>query len=128
MRTQTLFQDKSGQPVTTDDVRRALDTVLPSPVSVIYMHTALAFGMPNPALGRKGVLDGLFEVLAARRWRTLCVPTFTFSFCNNEPYDVQKTASSMGALNEYIRKLPQAIRSSDPMMSVALLGEWHIKA
>lgn len=96
---------------------------MPDPVNIIYMHTALNFGLPNPEIGRKGVLEGIFEVLASRSWLTLCVPTFTFSFCNNEPYDVQRTPSSMGALNEFIRKMPQAVRSSDPMMSVALLGE-----
>ena len=122
MKLQVLFKTHNGT-VTNDDFCRALDEVMPEPASIIYMHTALNFGFPNPELGRRGILESLFEVIASRGWRTLCVPTFTFSFCNNEPFDVELTPSSMGALNEYIRKLPQAVRSSDPMMSVALLGE-----
>ena len=122
MKSQVLFRTHSGT-VSNDDFCRALDKVMPEPATIIYMHTALNFGLPNPELGRKGILESLFEVVASLGWRTLCVPTFTFSFCNNDPFDVEKTPSSMGALNEYIRKLPEAVRSSDPMMSVALLGE-----
>jgi len=118
----TLFKSKTG-PITNYDFLRALETVLGDPPSVLYMHTALTFGLPNPQLGRQAMLELMFEVFSSLRIATLCVPTFTFSFCNNEPFDVATTTSCMGALNEYIRKLPQAIRSSDPLMSVAMIGK-----
>ncbi|NTV75757.1 MAG: hypothetical protein HGA66_16330, partial [Holophaga sp.] len=53
---------------------------------------------------------------------TLLVPTFTFSFCNGEDFDVRHSRSHMGALNEYVRRRPEARRSVDPLMSTALLG------
>lgn len=51
------------------------------------------------------------------------MPTFTFSFCNGQSYDPATSASRMGVLNEFFRKQDGVIRSGDPLMSVALLGE-----
>jgi len=67
------------------------------------------------------VLDTLLELGVP----TLCVPTFTFSFCNGVSYDVNQSRSKMGVFNEYIRRLPNAKRSIDPLMSSAVLGADH---
>lgn len=54
---------------------------------------------------------------------TLVVPTFTYSFCHKEIFDPQNTISNMGMFSEYIRQLPEAIRSDDGNFSVAALGK-----
>ena len=54
---------------------------------------------------------------------TVCMPTFTFSFCNGQDYDRSRSKSHMGALNEYFRLQPDAERSIDPLMSVAMIGK-----
>jgi aminoglycoside 3-N-acetyltransferase len=87
------------------------------------MHTGLTFGPPNPNLSRQELLENLYELIASLGVRTLLVPTFTFSFCNGADYSVEGSRSRMGALNEYIRKLPGAIRAVDPLMSSTLIGE-----
>ena len=51
------------------------------------------------------------------------MPTFTFSFCNGLDYNPATSTSRMGVLNEFFRKQEGVIRSADPLMSVALLGE-----
>jgi aminoglycoside 3-N-acetyltransferase len=56
---------------------------------------------------------------------TICFPTFTFSFCNGEEYNVQNSRSKMGALNEYVRGLPESVRSEDPLMSSIAVGADH---
>lgn len=59
---------------------------------------------------------------------TVLVPTYTFSFCEREVFDVQNTATSGGPWSrsadflEYFRKLPGTVRSADPIHSVAGLG------
>ena len=53
----------------------------------------------------------------------MCVPTFTFSFCNRQHYCVPTSASKMGAFNEFVRRVPEAVRSIDPLMSNAVLGD-----
>jgi aminopeptidase-like protein/aminoglycoside N3'-acetyltransferase len=59
---------------------------------------------------------------------TLLVPTYTFSFCRREPFDVQRTGTTGGpwspsaAFLEYVRCRPGAVRSHDPIHSVAGVG------
>jgi aminoglycoside 3-N-acetyltransferase len=118
-----LFQAQDGSWITNTHLLSLLEKVKAPEAKVLYMHTGLTFGSPNPKLGRQGLLECLYEVIAALRVPTLLVPTFTFSFCNGEDYNVQTSRSKMGALNEYIRKLPDAVRSVDPLMSSVLVGE-----
>ncbi len=117
-----LFRMQDGSWITRSSLLRVLEKVQAPAAEVLYMHTGLTFGWPNSDLGRRGLLQCLFELIASMGVPTLCVPTFTFSFCNGEDYDVRQSRSRMGALNEYIRQLPGTIRSVDPLMSSALVG------
>ena len=118
-----LFTTAQGQPVTSDDLRAALDRVDAGCCRVLYMHTGLSFGQPNPALGRTDLLGAIYQCIRELGVPTLCVPTYTFSFCNGEDYDSAQSRSRMGALNEFIRRRPEAVRSADPLLSVAVVGE-----
>lgn len=53
---------------------------------------------------------------------TLLVPTYTYSFCNNEKYQVEQTPSTIGPFTEFFRQQKDVIRSRDPIFSVAGLG------
>ncbi|HEX3157271.1 MAG TPA: DUF4910 domain-containing protein [Gemmatimonadaceae bacterium] len=59
---------------------------------------------------------------------TLLVPAYTFSFCRREAFDVQTSPTQAGPWNsfaefpEYVRRLPGAIRSRDPIFSTAGVG------
>src|SRR5208337_462327 len=59
---------------------------------------------------------------------TMLVPAFSFSFFRNEDFDLQTTPSIHGAWSssleflDYFRSLPGAVRSADPILSVAGLG------
>lgn len=54
---------------------------------------------------------------------TLIVPTFTYSFCNNEVYDPDNTPSTVGLFTEELRKRKGAFRSIHPIFSVAAVGK-----
>jgi aminoglycoside 3-N-acetyltransferase len=123
MTQQPLFKTAKGNPVTVDEVRAALEQVHAYDCRLLYMHTGLSFGVPNPKLSRDELLTTIYQLLRGLRVPTLCVPTFTFSFCNGEDYDSTRSKSRMGALNEFIRRQPEAVRSVDPLMSVAVVGE-----
>lgn len=118
-----LFKSKSGQWVTNLDIVKALEAVDAGKCKILYMHSELSFGQPNPELKKTEILSAIYEAIRTLGVQTMMVPTFTFSFCNGEDFDVQKSKSQMGAFNEYFRKLPEAIRSIDPLMSSALIGE-----
>jgi aminoglycoside 3-N-acetyltransferase len=118
-----LFQTKSKDWISNHDLMRTMELVDAHKSKILYIHTGLSFGIPNPALQKNDILEILLQTILELEVPTICVPTFTFSFCNGEVFDLERSKSKMGSLNEYIRKQPQAIRSIDPLMSVALIGE-----
>lgn len=117
---QQLFRSDHGA-VCTADIRDALLKVGAQDCDVLYVHTGMRFGLPS--LKRKELLGQLFEIFENLDIPTLVFPTFTFSFCNSEIYNPATTPTSMGALNEYIRKSGLGKRSMDPLLSVYVLGD-----
>jgi aminoglycoside 3-N-acetyltransferase len=123
MKDATLFRSRDA--VTSSDLLRCLEAVGAGDCRVLYVHSEMSFGKPNPELGKAGLLQAVLDTLLELGVPTLCVPTFTFSFCNGVSYDVNQSRSKMGVFNEYIRRLPNAKRSIDPLMSSAVLGADH---
>jgi aminoglycoside 3-N-acetyltransferase len=117
-----LFNSKNGQ-VTSTSLRESLLKVGAHESEILYIHSGLTFGSPSQELTRTQLLEGITEVLLNLGVRTVCMPTFTFSFCNGHEFNKQNSKSQMGALNEYFRKRIDVDRSIDPLMSVALFGE-----
>ena len=65
--------------------------------------------------------SALMEVLGPNG--TVVVPTFNLNFCEGEAYDPLTTPSvAMGSLSEYVRKLPDAVRTPHPIHSFAAIG------
>ena len=59
---------------------------------------------------------------------TILAPAYTFSFCRQQVFDPDETPTLAGPWNtftafpEYLRRLPGAIRSRDPIFSTAGIG------
>lgn len=123
MMEQVLFQDAGGQPVTKSTLLAALEVCGAADADILFIHSDLTFGSPNLSLGRHGIVAGVLDAVRALGVGTYVVPTFTFSFPNGRDFDVVKSKTKMGAFNEYFRRLPEAVRSLDPNMSVAVIGE-----
>jgi len=118
-----LFKDSNGIWYTAKDILNKLKEVGAHECDILFVHTDVAFGALNPELKRKQYLGYLYEILQELNVGTLVFPTFTFSFCNKEIYDVKNSRTSMGALNEYIRKQPGVVRSIDPILSMIAVGD-----
>lgn len=118
-----LFRYGENQWVTADDVRKALRDVNAADCKILFLHTELNFGVKNPEIKRKELCDILFQLIMELGVETVVFPTFTFSYGNKEDFDVRTTTTKMGMFNEYVRKLPEAKRSVDPMMSVVVFGK-----
>ena len=116
----TLFHASTGE-VKDQDIREAILATGAGECDILYVHTGMSFGLP--AVGRKEMLGSLLGIFQSLGVETLVFPTFTFSFCNNEPYDIQKSPTAMGALNEFARKSGLGRRSADPLLSVYELGK-----
>jgi aminopeptidase-like protein/aminoglycoside N3'-acetyltransferase len=91
----------------------------------VLVHSNIGFlGVPKGGLSKEKMFDTVFgafmDVIGDEG--TLVVPTFTFSFAKSQAYDPEATPSTSGMFTEILRKLPQALRSLDPMFSVAAVG------
>lgn len=118
-----LFLGKDGKWVTNKSMIETLLSLGADKCDTLFIHTSLSFGRPNPQLKKMVMLGELLNVIKALGVKTICMPTFTFSFCNGLDYNPATSASRMGILNEFFRKQEGVIRSADPLMSVALFGE-----
>lgn len=86
---------------------------------------ALGFPAVEPEQMNGPLFLGLFEktlqMSVARG--TLVMPTFTYSFCKGERFEVEKTPSTVGVLTEYFRNSAGTRRTGDPLFSFAVRGE-----
>ena len=110
----TLFIDSENNRYSAQDVYRALVETGAADCETLFIHADVMFGRPPEGFRRKEYLAVLYETIASLGVRNLIVPTFTYSFCNHECYDVLNSKTSMGAFNEYIRKLPGRYRTVIP--------------
>ena len=117
---QTLFTDNDGVEYNANDVYKSLLKVGADDCETIFLHSDVMLGTPAKGFRRREYIATLYDAIARLGVKNLIVPTFTYSFCNNEVYDVRKSPTSMGALNEFIRKLPDRYRTLDPLLSVSV--------
>ena len=54
---------------------------------------------------------------------TLLVPTFTYSSCHNEIFNIKKTPSNLGLFSENFRKRKNVRRTSHPIFSFSIYGK-----
>lgn len=118
-----LFKTGTNEWLTTDSLLNSLYDMGAHDCNVLFIHSALNFGAPNPKLKPKILLGHIMDVIRQLHVPTICMPTFTFSSCNGKIYDPLTSKSRMGALNEFFRGQPGVSRSMDPLMSVALEGQ-----
>lgn len=118
-----LFKTKNDKWLTHLDLLEALESVKAYDCNLLYIHSELNFGVPNSNLKKNEILEIILNTIKELKVQTLCIPTFTFSFCNGEIYNREKSKSKMGIFNEFIRKQPDSVRSIDPLLSVAILGK-----
>lgn len=118
------YQPLSKPDYTRDELYDALRQLI-RPGDVVFVHANIGF------FGRMEGFDDPDSVAyifaqaiewAMERRGTAFFPTFTYSFCNGEMYDRDRTPSNMGALSEHVRKRSDSFRSIDPCYSVVGMG------
>ncbi len=118
-----LFIDADGNIYTLEDVKKALLGIGADDCETLFIHSDIMFGAPAVGFKRKEYLNILYCTIKELGIKNLIVPTFTYSFCNHEDFDVLHSRTSMGAFNEYIRKMDGRYRSLDPLLSVSVPKE-----
>lgn len=109
------------------DFKLSLKKVNIHPGDTIFVHSSLF---------QLGMLEGFqAEAMPAELVRmlleylgnkgTLVVPTFNFGFSKGMPFDRQhSTSEGMGILSEYVRNMPESIRSRHPLQSISAVGRF----
>ena len=118
-----LFKTKDGEWISNHDVLKSLEEVKAHKSEVLYIHTELNFGYPNSLIKKSELISELLDVFDELCVPTIIMPTYTFSFCNGDDYDVMNSKTKMGLLNDFFRKQEKVIRSIDPLMSIAAKGK-----
>lgn len=90
---------------------------------MVHTDTMILTPLPPMPMGERLriLLECLQGVLGTEG--TLIVPTFTYSFCKNQVYDIQDSpCSGVGIFSEFVRAQSSCRRSRDPILSVGVLG------
>ena len=119
---QKLFCDADGNTVTPEDIFMALKEVGADECETLFIHSDIMFGALDRTIRRKELLQTIHDQICALGVKNIVVPTFTYSFPNHEEYDIVASKTSMGAYNEYVRKLDGRYRTDDPLLSVSVPG------
>lgn len=77
-----LFKTKNDKWLTQLDLLKVLESVNTYDCNLLYIHSELNFGVPNPNFKKNEILEIILNIIKELKVQTLCVPTFTFSFCN----------------------------------------------
>jgi len=127
------LQDKSGvaPDYSASDLVDAMRRVGITAGDTVFFQTCVdtlgqAAGCANSQEICEMLWNSLHEVLGPSG--TILVPTYTFSFCRQETFDIEASSTVWGEWNtffefpEYFRRLSGAIRSADPIFSTAGIG------
>lgn len=115
-----LYRDAVGNTISDENILSTLKTVEADQCETLFIHSDIMFGTMEKGIKRKELLAALYEQIEALGVKNLIIPTFTYSFPNHEDYDVINSRTSMGAFNEYVRKLKGRYRTDDPLLSISV--------
>lgn len=120
-----MFYDSDNNLYTAEDLARTLNDVGASDCQTLFIHSDIMFGALAKSVKPKELCSIFFDVLQKLNVQNIIVPTFTYSFCNHEDYDVVKSKTSMGVFNEFVRKMDGRYRTLDPLLSLSVPA--HLK-
>lgn len=115
-----LFCDLNGRMFTEDDLQKSLLQVGAADCETLFIHSDIMFGTPAKGFRRIELLETLYQAIVALNVPNVIIPSFTYSFCNHEDYDVLNSRTTMGSFNEYYRKKENRYRTLDPLLSLSV--------
>lgn len=95
---------------------------------VIYLHAAVGYlgrmeGTNSVEEIYESIFDSIMNILGEDG--VLLLPTYSYSFCKKDEFDLDTTKTSLLGFHEYIRKSKKfGLRSNDPCYSVMAFGKY----
>jgi aminoglycoside 3-N-acetyltransferase len=117
-------KQQRGPVIPASDITSAVTDLGVSASDTLFVHAgmqgALRVEGATPAEKMDTVLAG-FEACVPNG--VLALPTFTYSFCRGESFDIDHSPSTVGGLTEHFRHKPDVRRTPEPIFSTAIRGE-----
>ena len=114
----------NSTPITKNDIKNALINVGIQKGDIIMVHSDIKsfgrLGTSDRDFLLQTLVDSVKESIGSDG--TIIMPTFTYSFFKNEPYDIKNSKSAVGVLTDYFRKQPDVSRTIHPTHSAAIWG------
>jgi aminoglycoside 3-N-acetyltransferase len=109
--------------ITARDLTTALRRLGVAQTDTVFVHSDVrrCLRMEGTTRAQKlaTIVRGLGDSVADG---ALVLPTFTYSLCRGEVFDLRRSPSRVGVLSEHFRSLPGVRRTADPIFSTAVRG------
>ena len=110
-----------------DDIISSLRNVGLVEGDSVFIHSNLGFfgrlkDAKNSQDYNRFFKNAIFDVIGENG--TIVTPTFSYSFCNSERFDVEQTPGVCGIFSEFIRRDITSVRSNDPNFSLSAIGKF----
>ena len=107
------------------DIKKALLDLNIKPGDKIFIHSNIGFfgkyyNIQNAQSQYMVFKEAIFNIIGKKG--TLCLPSFSYSFCSGNKWDIKNTPSVCGYLSEMALKDNESIRSNDANFSVVAIG------
>jgi len=108
-----------------DDIALSLAAVGVQQEDIVFSHVSLsgigvAKGCSTASQFFSVIMSGVQKSLGPKG--TFIVPTYSYSFMNDDIFDPSTTPSTVGPFTEFFRQHDNVVRSYDPLFSVAAMG------
>ena len=130
---QVIFDKKMTQPLYEVEGKRlyysdfinALKGIGVKKGDIVFVHSDISVFGKLCTFDRDFLLGTLCKAIkeSVGEDGTIIMPSFSYSFCKDEPYDVVNTRSTVGVLTEHFRKQPDVSRTVHPIFSVGIWGK-----
>ncbi|WP_017752669.1 AAC(3) family N-acetyltransferase [Clostridium tyrobutyricum] len=119
-----LLYKYNDKDINKEDFKRALKKLGIVTGDTIFVHSdIMVFGRLLSKNRNKFftcMLDSIKETVGEEG--VIIMPTFSYSFCNNDIFDVENTKGTVGVLNEFFRKSKDTQRTVHPIFSCSIWG------
>lgn len=116
------FENKK---ISNYDFKEALFNLGVKEGDIVFLHSDITvFGkliLSNRKEFFNSIISSVKEIIGENG--TIIMPSFSYSFCKGEIFDVQKTKGTVGALNEFFRKSDDTVRTVQPIFSCSIWGK-----
>lgn len=121
---QSLFSKTEEKEYKVCDLQNALRSLGIEKGNTVCVHSQI-YSLGIAGMPRNEYLNMILKVFkdAVGKDGTIIMPTFSYSFCDNQVFDLQNSKSAVGILTEFFRNSEGVSRTLHPIFSFSVWGK-----